>query len=259
MQTAASSNSTTFQEILENTEKQKKLIREEQDKPITVSARNMTFAGLTVAGGLTFILFAGQIITGMAALLLTGAVTIGGFYGIRFLKSMDPLIRQKTKNAQMKWMMDEARRNSIEQLQNLALAKRQRLEDARTARNKMKAVVQKMRDKLDTSKDKNSSMYKKQENMLKTVESACIKMAENIDRGAKATKQFEEKVEEYRNMDQMSDLFGQAMSMFDRSGTRHMEEMLSLTAFDSIEEDFNEAIISIDGLTHDMAIDGETI
>ncbi len=30
-------------------------------------------------------IFAGQIITGMAVLLLTGIVTIGGFYGFRFL------------------------------------------------------------------------------------------------------------------------------------------------------------------------------
>lgn len=244
----------SFTDVLQNTEKQKALIKEEQHKPITMTARNLTFAGLTVGGGLMFIMFATQIITGIAALVLTATVGIGGFLGIRFLKTMDPLIRQKTQNAKTKWMMEEARRNSIEQLQNLVLKRRGKLTDGRAARDKMKGFVQKISDGVDGA-DESSSMYKKQIKMLKTAEGACIKMSTNIDSIAKSNKLFEVKVEEFRKMDKMNEIFAEAMALFGSTVDDHIDEMLSLEAFDSIETDFNQAVISMDAIAHDMQID----
>lgn len=247
-----------FQEILENTEKQKILIRNEQDKPVTSTSRNLVFAGLSGVSALTFIMFATQIITGIAALVLTVGVAAGGFYGIRFLKKMDPLIRQKTKNAQMKWMMQEARKNSIEQLQNLAISKKQRLESARKSRDKMKALVQQMKDKINP-KNAGTPNHTKKTEMLKKVEEACISMSNNIDKGANAYQEFKKKVQEYQDMDSFANLAGEAMAMFSSSGGRELEEMLSLEAFNSIELDFNEAIISIESSAHDYAVDNEGI
>jgi hypothetical protein len=247
---------TSFQDILENTERQKTHIQKTQDKPITATARNLTFGGLSIGGGLMFIMFATQIITGIAAVVLTAVVGIGGFYGIRFLKKMDPLIQQKTKNSAMKWMMEEARKNSIEQLQNLALSKAERLNTARESRNKMKALVMKMKDKIKPENEGSSNHTKKVE-MLKRVQDACAQMSKNIDKGAKAHSDFVIKVQEYKDMDSFAEMAGEAMQMFSSSGAETLDEMLSLEAFDSIETDFNEAIISIESSAHDYAIDNE--
>lgn len=252
------STGSLFSKILENTDRQKKLITQERDAPITTTARNLGFAGLSIAGLLLFILFASQIITGIAALVLTVGVAVSGFFGIRWLKTMDPLIRQKTKNTKLKWMMDEARKNAIYQLENLIIDKKQRLVNARLARNKMEALVQKMRDKINP-KNKGSRNYEKKVVMLKKVEDANTKMESNIDKGANAFADFKIKVAEYKDMDSFAELAGAAMSMFSSSGGKELEDMLSLEAFDSIESNFNEAIISIENSAHDYEIDNEVI
>ena len=247
-----------FNEILENTEWQKQYIKKERDAPITATARNVGFAGFTLAGALVFILFASQIITGIAAFILTAATGIGGYIGIRWLKAMDPVIKQKTKNTRLKWLMEDARNNAIYQLENLIIDKKRRLENARSARDKMQALVQKLRDKINP-KNKGNPNYEKKVLMLEKVETASDKMALNIDKGAKAFEDFKRKVYEYKDMDSFTSLAGEAMAMFSSTGGKELEEMLSLEAFDSIETNFNEAIISIENSAHDYEIDNEGI
>lgn len=254
-QTVTQAPSTGFSEILSENKNAISKIKNFEAQPITTKARNLAFAGLTV-GSVAFIgLFAAQIISGIAALIATFAFAGSMFFGIRFLRAMDPVIRQKTKNLVLNSMYSEARKNAVAQLDNQVITNAARLKNARHARDKMGALVQKLESAV-SSTDPSNSYYKQKKDMLDRVEKAYIMFKTNTDKAAKANQVFETKVKEYKDMERFAQIAGEALSLFDKSGNK-LEDMLSLAAFEQIEEDFNSAIISIENTANDMALDSD--
>jgi hypothetical protein len=247
---------TGFASILETNKSEMSRISEYRDSKITTTPRNMLFGGMTIAGLFLFMMFATQIITGILALILTVGTVVGGFFGLRFLKAMDPVIQQKTRNTKLKYMVEEARKNAIYQLDNQVLANGERLQMARTARDKMGALVEQLRSKINPA-NKGTNNYIKKVELLERVKSSYEQMCDNLDKGASANNDFKRKVVEYKDMDSFANLANEAMSLMGASGNKDLEEMLSLESFNHIEGNFNEAIISIENSARDFSADND--
>jgi hypothetical protein len=245
-----------FSDILNGNKEDVSKIKDYEKKPIKVTGRNVSFAVMSLGTFFLFVMFSSQIITGVAALVITTCYVVVGFFGIRFLKTMDPLIQQKTKNLVLKKMMEEAQKNAVYQLDNRVIENKSRLEKARVGRDKMGGLVQRLKSQVATT-NKDKPIYKRKVAMLSSVEKAYNEVCVQLDKGAKANRDFEEKVEEFKDMNNFTGLVGEAMSIASSAKGDKMDEMLSLAAFESIEEDFNTALISIENKASDMKIDSD--
>lgn len=243
-----------FAEVLQQNKTELAKIEQFRKSAISVLPRNLIFAGMTLGVFFLIGMFALQIITGVFALILSVSAAIGGFYGLRFLKAMDPVIRQKTKNFKIKKMMEEARRNATEQLDNQVLVNAQRLEQARAARDQMGSAIRKMESQID-ERNQGKPIYERKKKLLAQVTEAYQQILEKLDRAAAVNRQFEQKVKEYKDMEAFAAQASQAMSFIKHTGNDQLEEMLSLEAFSQIETDFNTALVEIENSARDMAVD----
>jgi hypothetical protein len=245
-----------FADILNGNKSEVEKIKAYEKRKISSMPRNLSFAGIIGFAMIFFVLFSSQIISGVFALIVTVVSGAGGFYALRFLTKLDPLVQQKTKNLILKKMMEEAQNNAVSQLSNQVLVNRERLEKARIGRDKMGGLVKKLQSQVEnTPPDK--PIFKRKKEMLETVENAYSEIRSQLDKGAAANKAFEEKVEEFKDMNNFTDLVGEAMSIANSSKGDKMDQMLSLAAFEAIEMDFNTALIAIENQSNDMRLDNE--
>lgn len=240
-----------FASILSGNKEKMAEITAYENKPVTATKRNLLFAGGTIVGLLILSLFVLQIIKGAIAFGVVAVVGVGAFFGLRFLKAADPLIRQKTKNYVLKQMVEEARKNAVIQLENQILTNRKRLEQGRDARNKMGGLVEKLKGKINP-KNEGKPTYEKKVQMLERVQNAYNQICINMQKAKKADVAFAEKVAEYKDMDSFASIANEAMQMFSDSDNQGLEEMLSLAAFEHIEDEFNVALVEIENKTFDM-------
>lgn len=246
----------SFSEIVNNNDQELAKIEKYRKEKLSNTPRNLIFAGLVTLGVLTAGLFALQIIAGVVALAATAVVGVGGFFGLRWLKSMDVVIRQKTKNQRIKLMREEAKKNATAQLDNQVLLNEERLGDARVARDKMGASIENLKSKVNPA-NKGKPTYEKKIAVIERLESAYHQVINNLDKAARANKLFEEKVQEYKDMDAFSQVASEAMELFENTAGHKLEDMLSLEAFNSIDHEFSTALISIENSARDMVIDEE--
>ncbi|SEG14167.1 hypothetical protein [Marinobacterium lutimaris] len=230
-------------------------IKHEQGVKITDRARNLGFLAFCLVGVGLVGLMAFQIIAGTFALLVGFGGLAFMFYAIRYLKMNDKHIKQKMQNRVIANMIEEAKTHKIETLTNLVIDSRNRLDAAREARNKMGGYVEKIKARLNES-DQDSSSYATKVQMAERVESAYEMVCGNVDRAGAAHKALTKKVEEYKEMAEFSDIVGDAMA-FAKSNTGTLDEMLGMEAFAAIEQDFQEAMVSIENSVSDFEIDND--
>ena len=228
-------------------------IKEYKQQPITTTGRNVAFAGLTVGFGLLFIMFAAQIITGVFAAILTVTAGVGGYFGLKFLKQMDPVIQQKLKNKKLAMMIEEAQENAIAQLQNTVIANGNKLAKARDAVSKVSAQLKHLKGMLRG--DPESASYKKKVETINVIEKSLSQMKRNVDRMAIMDKEFQKKVEDHVEMKKFADAAGNILALIEKNGDAELDRMLSLEAFASIETDFNEAVSELELSAHYAEID----
>ena len=84
--------------ISQATSERIKNLSAQKDLPVSTTARNALFVGGIAGCGIIASLVAMQIIAGLFALVVAGAVGIGAFFVVKNLKHFDPLIAQKVKN-----------------------------------------------------------------------------------------------------------------------------------------------------------------
>jgi hypothetical protein len=195
-----------------------------------------------------------QILTGIVALVASGVLLIGGFLGVRFLKTMDPVIKQKTRNMLIEKMFEEARQSSIAQLTNHVLSNAKKLESARKARDKMGAMVMTLEADVDFNDTESKSNAKKMK-IYRKVKDAYDTVVSNVDNAAIKHKEFEEKVEEYKDLERFTKMAGEAMALFDDGADSKLNDMLSLESFEHIDSEFNTAIVTIENNARDMERD----
>ncbi len=245
---------TGFSKIIQDNKNEMNKIKDYKKEPITTNKRDIIF-GICIVILLFFIgLFAMQIITGAIALVVSLIVGVGIIFGIKVLKSADPIIQQKLKNAELKIMFDEARKNATYQLDNQVIKNSERMLNAREARNKMGGMIESLRSAINPANEGKPN-YEKKMKMLNKVESAYEQIKTNLVKGAESNKLFAEKVKDYKDMEKFANMASQAMEFFKEGGGSELEEMLSLESFGHIEDNFNSAMSTIENSTQDMAID----
>jgi biopolymer transport protein ExbB/TolQ len=243
-----------FSQILENNRQELAKIEKIRNKSISKWPRNLLFGAAFTAMVFVMGMFLMHIITGVLAL---GSLVFSGialFMILRFLRAMDPLIQQKTKNFLVNKMAEEARKNAVAQLDNQVLVNTERLAVAREARNKMGAAVKSLQSKINEN-NSGKPNYERKKQILAQVEEAYEHIKNKLDLAAKANTQFEEKVQEYKEMESFAAQASEAMAIIKDSGDDQLEHMLSLEAFNQIETDFNTAITDIENNVRDMKLD----
>ncbi|MDH5182289.1 MAG: hypothetical protein OEX12_00230 [Gammaproteobacteria bacterium] len=234
-----------FSSILSNNRERMDEISTLKNSKVTGKARNVGFGIILIGILLMFIVFAAQIITGMFALVLTLVVSVGGFLGLRWLKTMDPLIRQKTLNMRLEKMIGEARERAMEQLQNQVMKNADRLANAKEAIIKVGALINKMESKINPA-DAGSAKHTKKLKMKAKIEEAHDAMKQNYVAAQDADLAFKAKVHEYREMDEFADIVSDAQSIMNSAADGELEELLSLEAFGQIETNFHTAVSSLE-------------
>jgi hypothetical protein len=219
-------------------------IKNLKNEPITSKGRNVAFMVVAALLFVMVIMFAVQIITGIFALVLTVVTGVGGFMGLRWLKSMDKLVKQKTKNTKLKWMIEEAEKNSMSQLQNAVLDNAQKYQNSLDALAKINAQLRSLKSKLDS--DTSSANYKRMSEVISTIEKAYAQKKITVSKVSKLNEEFKEKVEQHKQMKSFSVAAADIQSLLSSGSDAELDEMLSLAAFDSIEMQFNEAVSSVE-------------
>lgn len=233
---------TDFQSVLDSSKSKIDEIKQERDKPVTELGRNIAFGAL----GLIFVLFIGsialQIIAGIVAIFATVVFGVLGFLVLRHARKLDPLIAQKIKNAVLERQLKEAQENNIVQLQNILLSRKDKLDEGIRARSEMKGYLQKLKLKLDQS-DSSDIYFKQKQDLYNKVLQAFDKNGQVLQKAKVSLDTFEKKVYHYKEMTEFTKIAGKAMSALEND---HLEEMLSLEAFNSIETEFCTAMAELD-------------
>lgn len=231
-----------FQDVFNQSKNKIAEIQSERDKKVTSLGRNLTFGGL----GFLMVLFIGaiglQLITGVIAIFVTVVFGLLSFFLLKHARKLDPLIAQKVKNYVLEQQLKEAQENNIIQLQNILLARKNKLDLGYKARTEMKGYLNKLKMKLDNS-DSSDMYYNQKVELYKKVELACKNNGEVLKKAKASLEQFEKKVHHYKDMTEFTKIANKAMSALDND---HLEEMLSLEAFSTIETDFCNAMAELD-------------
>ena len=243
-----------FSAILSDNKNEMTRIENFKSEKISATPRNIVFAGVAL-GGLALVgMIGASIISGVVAVVTTVVAGGGLYYGIRIMKRMDPVIKQKLKNKQIELMISEARKNAIFQLDNQVLTNHSRLAAAREARNKIGGQIKTLEGKINPANEGKPTHTKKTKTVA-TLKVAYEKIKANVDKGAQANKVFEEKVIEYKDMESFAQAAGEVMDLLNTSGNDKLEDMLSLESFNAIDSNFNEAMINIENGTNDYDLD----
>lgn len=255
MSSAAQMSQTTFGSILKENKQKMSDIEKYRSESVTTKSRNYLFMGLTGVTSIMFVLFATQIIAGVFALFLTGVMAVGGWFGYRGIRALSPAIMQKTKNLNIKMMVEEAKRNAVVQLDRQVLENTERLKKGREARDMMGGTLSKMKTELsDSEEDTNSSFYKQKEEVINRVQSAYDHICKYLDSAKAANERFETKVSEYKKLDKLSAMAEAALSTFDSNAGIDINEMLSLEAFESIDDSFHTSLTALENQARDLPI-----
>ena len=233
---------TDFQKVLDSSKDTIENIKKKRDTPVTATPRNLAFVGLFVFAILFIGTIALQIISGIIAIFVTIVFGTASFFILKHARKLDPLIAQKVKNYVLEQQMKEAQENSIIQLQSILLSRKDSLEDAYGARSEMGGYLEKLKMKLKKS-DPSDMYYEQKQSVLEKVQRAYNKNGEVLEKAKSSLKAFEEKVYHYKEMAEFTAIAGNAMSALEND---HLENMLSLEAFDTIETEFCTAMADLD-------------
>jgi hypothetical protein len=241
-----------FTDVQKESKEKIQEIKEEQGKKITATARNVFFGVLMFVAIIFAAIMALQIITGVFALVFSVIMLVGLFIGLRFLKSLDPVIKQKTRNIVLAKMIEEAQTRSIEQLDNMVIAGAKRLQQGRESRDKMGGYVKKLEGIIKTTNPEKDPYFEQKQNILTQVSSAYEANKDMLERAAKANKEFECKVKHHKGMAEFTKIAESALASI--QGDK-LEEMLGLEAFGAIDTQFNEAMVSLENSVADYNTD----
>lgn len=248
----------SFNSILEENKSEIQRINDYKNAKVSATPRNLAFAGMALVGLLLLSMFVLQIITGVIALVVVVAAGVGGLFGLRWLKAMDPVIKQKLKNQQIKAMMQEARENAVQQLENQVILNAERLAKARKSRDKIGGQIQALESKVDPAK-KGTPVYETKMAMISKFKATYQLICDNLDKAAVSNAKFEEKVIEHKDLHK----FTQTASIIEESlgdmNGNTVESMLTLEAFDHLAEEFSTALVSVENTARDMAISNEEV
>jgi len=215
--------------------------------------RYLTFGGLVLGVGAVGILFASQIIHGAVALATAGIVGVVGYYGIKYLKNMDPYIQKKMANYKIKKLIEMAQKEKIETLENYALSIKQKLEYINELRKKLKSKILKYDTKIATATSENNQellkLYTDLSNKLKQAQQSIeIIYEKSLAYDTKLQNELKILKEKQEFINETKDIIN---FLEDETG-KYMDELLAQTASNEIENEFNDILSSLDNISKDI-------
>lgn len=226
-------------------------IKDFANQKITTVKRNVGF-GLA-ATGLVFVtgLFALQILSGIATLVVLAGATVGGLYGFRFIKANDLYVRQKIANEAFKRMVNEARKNNMSQLQRQILKNSDEYNRLVSVRDKVGGLVLKLEEQLDSS-DSSSPLHEKKQRILDARKKGYLNLQKVCDFKRKENKKFEDKVSEFKDMQEFNETAQDIDLHLSSFGSKDVDDMLCSEAFDQILTDYHSNMATIENQTRDL-------
>jgi len=240
---------TSLAEIEEQNNKNILAVKELSKVQITPLQRNIAIGTLGVISLGSISVMAISALTTTAA--LGGIALIGGvfYYGISYLKKMDPIFRQKMIRYQQEAMEKEAKKHAVSYLESYLQYKEEQVIEAKRKRDKIGGIVRNLKGKINFD-DKSPATLKKIE-MYETLKKASDLNSEDVDRTIEQKNAFAKKLEEYKTMQEFTEEVGAAFEVIGEANEK-LKERLSLAAFNQIDKDFNETMVSIENRAKDV-------
>lgn len=222
-----------------------------RDKPIKASTQFILAIGAFIFGLLALGLFILEIVKGILALILLVTTAVVGFVFIKAIYESGPAIQQKIRNRKMAMMMKEARVYAIEQLQNEVLRKTSILEDKKKNRDRLGAMVAKMKSTI-SQEPANSKIAEKMSTNLTSFEANYNKYCSYITQQKQVITQYEQEVANAKKLDEFNTVASEFMSLMTETTDSKLEEMLSVASFAAIEDAFEHNTIAMNNVMADL-------
>lgn len=239
-----------FITVMEDNKRERNEIKAMRNEPITFAKRNGVAIATIGGASILSIMFAAQIITGMFALLFMAVGGAALIYGARAIKHFDPVIMDKMRCKAIELRMRNARENAIEFLTNEVLKRHEKYEHAKQALKGIKGKYMQFDSKIAQARSEQTA------NNIQEMKDRTGKAIELFENKLKAlnknNNQFEDKVSDYKLMDEMNDHMGNILAVIGSEFDSKMDEMLSLEAFGSIADEYYENAAEIDTLTLEL-------
>jgi len=253
-QTSFPSTSNKNVSLVEIDNKYKKEI-EEIKNPSNLK-RYLVFGGLVVGIGTIGILFASQIIHGTIALATAGIVGIAGYYGIKYLKNMDPYIQKKMANHKIKKLIEMAQKEKIETLENYALNIKQKLEYINELRKKIKSKILKYQTKISKAQaDNNQELVKLYNDLLNKLLQAQQSIETIYQKSIEYDKKLQNELKILKEKQEFINETKEIINFLEDETGRYMDELLAQTASNEIENEFNDILSSLENISQDIEKD----
>jgi len=215
--------------------------------------RYLVFGGLLFGGTLLLSLFATQIISGSIALIVSGLTAVLGWYGIKVLKNLDPVIQKKLSNQKMKLLIEEAQSKKIETLSNYVLALDDYYNYSKNLKKKVSILINKYKDKLSDSTDEYltkeyQKILEKLELTLKSIDKIMSNSKDKKDAFQKQLKIAKEKMEFINDTKDI-------VSFLESEGSNSLDKMLVDESLNSLEKEFLEITGTIESIANNIEED----
>ena len=206
--------------------------------------QTMVLCGLGVGAVLLSGMFITTIISGIFAIVLTAGAGFGGWICLKNIKTLEPAMREKARNKILEMRIAQAKEKSMIHLQNQVLDNTAKMDAAKVSTQKIQAQVMSLSDAFDKADPTRKSYKKKREtlDMVKVAAEAAVKAYRNA---LAKNKEFELEVEDHRSLAKFNDAAGDIVALLNKSGGKGIDDILNITAFESISDSFNESIVAI--------------
>jgi len=212
--------------------------------------RYAVYGGLTLGVGIVGIMFASQIITGAFALILAGVTAVGGWYGAKFIKNMDPVIQKKMANHKIKKMLEMAQTEKIETLENYAISIKEKLKMISELRKKAKSKEYKYQDKIKNSNDE--KLNKLYSDLLNKIRMASNNLDIIYEKAKEQDKTLQNELKILREKQEFIKDTADIINFLEDESGKYMDELLAMTASNQIETEFNEILVSLENISENL-------
>ena len=235
-----------FKNVKEETQAKIDELTSQEGKKFTNTLRNVFFLAIMVC----VVLFAGmvflQVIKGLVAIVLTVIVGFAAIVGIRYMRGLDSVLAEKAHNWALELRIKEARENAITSLKRILLTKKDEVSAAISDRAELVGDLNKLKTELDNSDPQKDRFYKRKKEMYDGLLKASNKNDDVIRQMQTANEEFEQEIKMYESMEKFAATASRLAKAFDKSA---ITDMLSLEAFDAIEERYCHAMSELETRT----------
>lgn len=224
-------------------------LKSEAKAEITPHKRNIIFIG-SLLGLFVFTFFAVQILTGLIALVSAAIILPAIWYGFRVIRANDKYIQQRIRNKALARQIKEASDNADVQLQNMSIAKEESIKVAANARDMLKGAVLKIKNEIK-NEPADSPVVKFAKESLDVLEPAAENASKIVTLRSDQAEAFKLKVQQHLKMKKISDMANQVIDATSATFDNALDNILSLTAFEAIEEEFYTATVKLESSVED--------